>query len=823
MMRAQHATIIDALSGKRLDTLAHCVPIELTQADSKGGSYKAVKDVEGLAKWLLDAHVRRLSGDVPSPTCVLLTAGPAAGKTCLMSQLVMHAVPADTQTLEHAPPPPADAMVPILIRVQDLQKRLLSHENEFSHAWNWVDAYLRQLHGESSEAYRFLRQVLMARRGLLLLDGIDEGGTARERIERHLATVLAPQGHLLLLTSRPNGVTEELFAADGFHTLQLKPLTDGQQQSVVERRLAGNEEGASLLMRYIRSKVPKDAQTGARVTGNPLMLSMVMSIFESHHAKAEAEADGGGGDESSYMPKTITELYGVASSAMLDRLENKQRGGEQSSTAALRELIGAVFFQAHAAERRIIRVADVEAAAVGIARPEELAALQTATIGDTEARDAGVRSLVGSLAKEERDTIVGLCDRVQQDRLPLLSLIQASPLEMQSSHLSFQEFYAARAICAGYRLPPEASAPWRWSPWWHNTLRLGQEIGEQFQQGLLRSAHCAALSVLDIRSQVGGDRSTSLTAIALLLKAVNAADLRDNLITDYEAGLLAATLTHAPTASKVNLAGNLIHAAGARHIGLALAASGLDGGVVELDLSRNALCVVADEPDGKGALTPRGGKVAGSTPRKAGTAGRLGVVEGGGAVSLEGLLEIGRSIASCGSLATLRLSDTNLSDDSGRSFVGALALRPPLSLTLLDLSGNGLGSAFCRALPAALAVTPSLSALDLSRNPLGAEGGVALSVLLKNCTSLLSLDLGQTNMCDCSVLSWSEEAISELASALREGTSLTELSLVDNALCGLWTERICGESVLRGTYTNAAVGALLSALGGARIALSKLK
>ena len=59
-----------------------------------------------------------------------------------------------------------------------------------------------------------------------------------------------------------------------------------------------------------------------------------------------------------------------------------------------------------------------------------------------------------------------MCERVQQDRLPLLNLIQASPLEMQSSHLSFQEFYAATAICKGYELPPEAMAPWRWAPWW---------------------------------------------------------------------------------------------------------------------------------------------------------------------------------------------------------------------------------------------------------------------------------------------------------------------------------------------------------------------
>ena len=38
----------------------------------------------------------------------------------------------------------------------------------------------------------------MARRGLLLLDGLDEGGTLREQVERHVQQVLAPQGHVVV-------------------------------------------------------------------------------------------------------------------------------------------------------------------------------------------------------------------------------------------------------------------------------------------------------------------------------------------------------------------------------------------------------------------------------------------------------------------------------------------------------------------------------------------------------------------------------------------------------------------------------------------------
>jgi hypothetical protein len=58
-------------------------------------------------------------------------------------------------------------------------------------------------HGADSEHYRMLRQAMLARRTLLLLDGLDEGGQVRAQIEKHVTEVLAPQGFVMLVTSRP--------------------------------------------------------------------------------------------------------------------------------------------------------------------------------------------------------------------------------------------------------------------------------------------------------------------------------------------------------------------------------------------------------------------------------------------------------------------------------------------------------------------------------------------------------------------------------------------------------------------------------------------
>ena len=780
-----------------------------------------MEDVAALAQWLEAAHAKRFEGDVPTPTCVLLTAGPAAGKTCLMSQLVMHIVPTESTAPPQAAkerrvqlnvPPSATvastgAFIPIMVRVQDLQRRLLADEEAFAHSWNWVDAYLASVHGSNSEMYRFLRQAMMARRALLLLDGLDEGGRAREQIERHVTEVLAVQGHVMLITSRPNGVNEALFTMPGFHTLQLRPLTDAQQAAVVDRRLASNAKGedddggqtAALLMDYIRTKVPRDAETGDRVTGNPLMLSMVMSIFESQKASAEADAIEAAVDSAPTgnstkidMPETIIELYRVASNAMLNRLQRKERGDASADIPDLRELLEALFFHSHGAERRIIRESDLETATLGLAMPDALFEIQSCTrVGDE--RSAAVHKAMGRLPKAKVDAIASICERVRADRLPLLSLLQAVPIEMQSSHLSFQEFYAANGISKGYILPPESAAPWRWSPWWANTLRLGNEIGEAFETGLLRAAQIDPnASQLDLRALVGGHRPTSFQALLMICAAMPFVDLRDNLITDDEVATLADALLRSKRITRICLAGNCIEAAGTKHLVKALAAPDAPNLITELDLSRNRVW-----RDGASAVS-------------------------------DCLGDLARLLSSSASLSTLRLGGSQLSDELGSQFLLAFTLpkgKPCVSaLSTLDLSGNLIGTNACGALCAVLGACPSLATLDLSRNCVGAEGGLAIAKVLPLSASLRVLNLASNNLCDCSPnpKAWRADAIAALMQVWRGGVAIAELSLHSNALGGVWADRICGERVVRGSYNPAALDAILDCFNSDRVALTTL-
>ena len=110
-----------------------------------------------------------------------------------------------------------------------------------------------------SPLYRMLRQALISRRVLILIDGLDEGGQVRARIEKHVTEVLAPQGHVLLATSRPAGIDEVQFARTGVRQLKLAPLTDEQQLEALTGRLG--VDAANELLAYVKERLPLETKT----------------------------------------------------------------------------------------------------------------------------------------------------------------------------------------------------------------------------------------------------------------------------------------------------------------------------------------------------------------------------------------------------------------------------------------------------------------------------------------------------------------------------------------------------------------------------------
>ena len=619
-LRSEHAFITDALSENQLDVLEQCVAINMAQTGSETRESSLVQDARSLSEWLRDCHAERCNGEaVDSPAAAVLVGPPAAGKTTLLSQIIIYSL--DTE------------LVPILIKVQRLHRRMLDQPDAFDAKWNWIDAYLELECHRHPAVYRFLRQALFARRALLLIDGLDEAGAQRSKMELHVTAVLARQGHVLLCTTRPSGMDESCFAE--FRRFELAPLSDEQQQQALKQRLGADQ--IEDLLEYLAT-LPLDSSTNERITANPLMLSMVASVYQLRQGVG--------------MPETVMELYEVASDTMLER------GAADSDEH--RRLLQAIFFEAHTLETREF----------------------TGDLLAKVARKAGVSDAV---LTEARDCAL-------QDKLPLLSLLEAEPLQLQSSHLSFQEYFVVRTLCEAGMLLSATPPFWKWSSWWANVVRLGEEKGRDFGQGLLRAAGVEG-STLNLEGQLGRDHSTVLAALNLVLKFDN-------------------------TLTELNLAGNQLGKEGGNAIAkmiLENGVSGKNGTLVRLDLSKNCIgskgeCSIAEALEKNNTLTEL--NLAGNQLGK----------EGGNAIA--------KMILENGTLVRLDLSKNCIGSKGGCSI--AEALEKNNTLTDLNLMGNGLGAECGAAIAEVLTKNTSLTSVNLAWNRLGAETGNAMLEMLRN-------------------------------------------------------------------------------------------
>ena len=345
-------------------------------------------------------------------------------------------------------------------------------------------------------------------------------------------------------------------------------------------------------------------------------------------------------------------------------------------------------------------------------------------------RSHRLRALDGAvqgLRDEERAAVAEVSERVGQDRLPLLSLLQVEPLEMQSSHLSFQEYFAARAICMGkYRLPEGSPPPWQWPVFWANAVTLGSEMGDAFGKGLKQMAGVG--DELDLSNKlVGGDRPTMVAAVAQLMRGLASLSLRWNKLTDGEGSKMVEALKTNTTLTNLSLNSNKLGDAGGCALAVALQTNTT---LTQLDLGDNE-------------LSAESGKA---------------MVE---ALKMNTTLTI------------LSLNSNKLGDLGGCAL--AVALKTNTTLTQLILNSNELGDASGCALAVALQTNTTLTQLDLGDNELGAESGEALGEALKMNTTLTQLDIGSNRL--------GKLGSSALAAVWKENRMLTQLDLLRFSGC----------------------------------------
>ncbi|MFG3110651.1 NACHT domain-containing protein [Streptomyces tendae] len=155
----------------------------------------------------------------------------------------------------------------------------------------------------------WVERVLRARRGVLLVDGIDEIAQDRRAAARRWLRELvrAFPGNLWLVTSRPSAVPEDWLAAEGFHELVLAPMgRDGVATFV--RRWHRAAEVAPSVGESLLASVRGTSELNGLAT-NPLMCGMLCALHR---------------DRRGFLPQDRRSLYEAALTMLLERRDRER-------------------------------------------------------------------------------------------------------------------------------------------------------------------------------------------------------------------------------------------------------------------------------------------------------------------------------------------------------------------------------------------------------------------------------------------------------------------------------------------------------------------
>jgi hypothetical protein len=140
------------------------------------------------------------------------------------------------------------------------------------------------VHDEATTA--MLEQLYRMRQLTLLIDGVDEAADLKEIVEDHVTRELAPAGHPVVVTSRPEGVRLRLFSS--FVILNLRALSEEQQGRAINMQLSDSTFYAHLRdFSKIRSTLDEIYTTQAfplAVLSRLLSLPPSMPILPAHTA-----------------------------------------------------------------------------------------------------------------------------------------------------------------------------------------------------------------------------------------------------------------------------------------------------------------------------------------------------------------------------------------------------------------------------------------------------------------------------------------------------------------------------------------------------------
>ena len=723
-LRLRHATLHDPLTGRRrsIDTLlvplteAGVAHVEIGAARpgereaAEGGADigvatrlvvgRALRFDRGAADCRLvfeacqKAHTANALQDDPGRRkhiALLATGGVACGKSTFLRQLAMHAaaVHADLVAAASSSTMAADtegvtasALIPLLVHVPSLAHALRANPNALRGSWNYVDGYLKQLHGAAR--YAMLRQAMMARRCLLLLDGLDEGG-AIDNDHRHMLVhvleVLVPQGHAIVATARREGPLQREWTAAGLACLHVSSLPTPLQRQFLQRVVPDDVAAAEQLPRFEQSSgPPPDAHSEAvrpAPMACPLMLATLASLRDrpllpqpdaaSANGGADS-ADGGGADgggcardgagegPAARPPANLGALINSAVDGMLTVGDKLEHADALPPVHAQRGALMLIALCAHARGSRAISEPEIHEVLAG-----------------------------GDEAVLHREAWGHMRQKLARGMLPVLSVTCSQPLEVCLADLCLQEYLAMQAICCGH-WPAAVPQPWAWGRWWRGVSGFGNTPAWRQAFG---AALLAASRAVDIKLEaVSGDPRAVADAIVPMMDAAASKKahgtglrLRCEGHSDVMADSDALAVEPGERRLMSFQLGGLPHAAFGVLVHVLTAALTAAPSTTALDLSKNA----------------------------------LGAAHAKDLAQAVALSQIGR----------INLERNSLGAEGVGIFCGILARAPSSNLIDLDLSHNDIaGVPSAVEAIAMLLRNGALQRLALTSNPIGITGGV---------------------------------------------------------------------------------------------------
>ena len=242
-----NATVKDSITKLEMHIESQTVHIKLSEIGeaAKKGQWASVNDVVDLTQRLVQPCQTREEGWDGNNWPMLIKAKAGAGKTWLTRQM-LRKVCGMAKVCEH---------VPLLVPVQRLVYMMRLHgvgsnampsrgrSNSIAGTavpTNMIELFLHETYADDEpETLQMCLDAFDSRRLFIIIDGIDEASDLRADIKHFLRDVLLARGHRVLVTSRPEGVSDDTFYSSNFVMFDMLPYTSDQQRQVMDKHLKG--------------------------------------------------------------------------------------------------------------------------------------------------------------------------------------------------------------------------------------------------------------------------------------------------------------------------------------------------------------------------------------------------------------------------------------------------------------------------------------------------------------------------------------------------------------------------------------------------------